>query len=271
VYREPATLSGGARAVVALLDEGNSSAVSVVASQTITTPGQQPVEFSLTFATADIDPDRAYSIRAAIVDGDNAWISEAGVPVITKGAPTSGVVVPLTYRPDLLLGEVTGTLTGIDGELGDGASSVTLVTDPASGVVLGFDARPQAGATAPIPFSVPFNVADVDPDVAYVVTSEVTDGARTWETTSPPRVITGGNPLAGVEVSLAAVPTPTPMPTPTPSPTPVPSPTPAPTPGDGDEGGTSGLLLLALGALVVAGIAAFLYARRKPTPPVDEA
>jgi uncharacterized lipoprotein YbaY len=217
VYPEPATLSGAAKAVVALLDEGNGSSVAVLTSEVIPTPGQQPIAFSLTFATADLTAERAYTIRGAIIDGDNAWISAEGVPVITNGAPTSGVVVPLTYRPDLLLGEVTGTLTGIDETLSDGASSVTMVVQPETGVVLGFDARPQPGATAPIPFSVPFNVADVDANVTYVVTSEVTDGAQSWETTTAPAVITNGNPFSGVVVPLAAAATPTPSPTPSPT------------------------------------------------------
>ena len=192
-----------------------------MASQVIPTPGQQPVAFSLAYATADIDPDRAYTIRGR----DRRRRQRLGLRgrasrSSPSGAPTSGVVVPLTYRPDLLLGEVTGTLTGIDGPLGDDASSVTMVVQPDTGAVLGFDARPQAGATSPIPFSVPFNVADVDPESTYVVTGEVTDGERSWESSTPPRVITDGNPFSGVDVPLAAVATPTPEPTATPAPTP---------------------------------------------------
>jgi uncharacterized lipoprotein YbaY len=259
---------------VALVDEGNGSSVAVVASDVIRTPGQQPIAFSLTYATAEIDANKTYTIRAAIVDGDNAWVSATGVPVITAGAPTSGVVVPLTYRPDLLLGEVTGTLTGVDATLGDDASSVTMVVRPDTGAVLGFDARPQPGATSPIPFSVPFNVAEVDPGATYVVTSEVTDGERSWESTTSPKVITGGNPLTGVAVPLAAVATPTPSPSPTPSPTPSPAPTPSatpvPTPAPEEEGGPPWLLLLIIAAVVVGGIAAYLYTQRNDTPPPTE-
>ncbi len=262
VYAEPAKLSGGAKAVVALLDEGNRSSVSVIASEVVATPGQQPVAFSLQYATASIDPAKTYTIRAAIIDGDNAWVSAKGVPVITNGAPTSGLVVPLTYRPDLLLGDVTGTLTGVDGTLGGGASSVTMVVDPTTGAVLGFDARPQAGASAPIPFQVPFNVADVKADAPYVVTGEVTDGDKSWQTTTPPRVITGGNPFSGVEVPLAAVATPTPAPTPTPTPAATPVPVP-----EGNGGGGAPWLALLVVALVVGGIAAVIYARRRTPPP----
>jgi uncharacterized lipoprotein YbaY len=269
VYREPATLSGVAKAVVALVDEGNGSSVAVVASEVIETPGQQPVAFSLTYATADIQADRTYTIRAAIVDGDNAWVSATGAPVITNGAPSSGVLVSLTYRPDLLLGEVTGTLTGIDEPLGDGASAVTMVVRPDTGAVLGFDARPQPGASAPIPFSVPFNVADVDPDVTYVVTGEITDGEQSWESATSPKVITGGNPLSGVEVQLVAVATPTPSPSP--SPTPAPSATPVPTPSPEEGGGIPPWLILVFAVIVIGGIAAYLLARRRaadgePTP-----
>ncbi len=187
--------------------------------------------------------------------------------MITEGAPTSGVVVPLTYRPDLLLGEVTGRLTGIAEPLGDGASSVTLVVQPDTGTVLGFDARPQPGATSPIPFSVPFNVADVDPEATYVVTSEVTDGERSWESGTQPRVITEGHPFSGVDVPLVAVETPTPPPTPSPSASPTPAGTPVPTPGPGEGDGGPPWWLLIVAAVVIGGIAVFLYLRRGATPP----
>jgi uncharacterized lipoprotein YbaY len=269
VYREPAKLSAAAEAIIALVDEGNGSSVAVLASQVITNPGQQPIAFSVDYKTADVDPAKTYTIRGAVVDGDNAWVSATGVPVITEGAPVSGVVVPLTYRPDLLVGEVTGTLTRIDGTLGDGAASVTMVVQPDTGAVLGFDARPLPGASAPIPFSVTFNVAEVDPNATYVVTSEVTDGDRTWESVQPPAVITDGNPLTGVTVSMtaAATPTPTPSPTPTPAPAVTPAPTPEPGGGTGGDGSPPWLLLFVVAAVVVGGIAAFLYARRNATPP----
>lgn len=247
---------------MALLDEGNGASVAVVTSDVIETPGQQPVAFTLQYATSSIDPAKTYTIRAAIIDGSNAWASAKGVPVITKGAPASGVVVPLTYQPDLLLGDVTGTLTGVDGTLGSGASSVTMVVDPTTGTVLGVDARPQAGASGPIPFSVPFNVADVKADAPYVVTGEVTDGQRSWQTTTPPRVITGGNPFSAVTVPLAAVPTATPAPTPTQTPAVTPAPVPE---GNSSSSGPSWLLPLLL-VVVVGGIAAVVYARRR-TPP----
>ncbi len=269
VYREPAKLSGGAKAVVALLDEGNGPSVAVVASEVISAPGQQPIAFSLTYPTSRIDPAKTYAIRAAIVDGDNAWVSATGVPVITNGAPSSGVVVSLVYRPDLLLGEVTGTMTGVSGPLSDGASSVTMVVQRETGTVLGFDARPQPGATTPIAFSVPFNVADVDPEATYVVTSEVTDGDGSWESSTQPQVITNGNPFSGVVVPLTAVATPTPAPTPSPTPAPSASATPAPVPGEGDGGPPWWLLILAL--IVIGGVVAFLFIRRNATPPADGA
>ena len=269
VYREPAKLSEGAKAVVALVDEGNGSSVAVVASEVIPTPGQQPIAFSLGYATARIDPARAYTIRAAIIDGDNAWVSATGVAVITEGAPTSGVVVSLTYRPDLLLGEVTGTMTGIAGPLGDGASSVTMVVQPETGTVLGFDARPRPGATSPIPFSVPFNVADVDPEATYVVTSEVTDGDSSWESSTQPKVITDGNPFSGVVVPVAAVATPTPAPRLHQARRRSASAAPTPAPGEGEGGPPWWLLIVAL--VVIGGVVAFLLIRRNAEPPPDAA
>ena len=42
-----------------------------------------------------IDPSATYTIQATIVDGDDAWVTAHGVPVLTKGNP-SKVEITLT-------------------------------------------------------------------------------------------------------------------------------------------------------------------------------
>ena len=110
-YREPHTLSGDAFAVVALV-RGSARATenSIVASEIDRGITTVPVSFSLDLGGATIDPSATYTIQATIVDGENAWVTAHGIPVLTKGNP-SNVAITLSYRPDLLKGAVTGQIT----------------------------------------------------------------------------------------------------------------------------------------------------------------
>jgi uncharacterized lipoprotein YbaY len=57
-----------------------------------------PVSFSLDLGGAVIDPSATYTVQATIVDGDDAWVTARGVPVLTKGNP-SKVSITLDFRP----------------------------------------------------------------------------------------------------------------------------------------------------------------------------
>src|SRR4029078_3703430 len=85
-----------------------------------------------------------YTLQATIVDGDNAWVTAHGVPVLTKGNP-SNVAITLTYRPDLLKGAVTGQVTAVGLTPTATAYSMTVLVDPATGESLGIDVRNLAG------------------------------------------------------------------------------------------------------------------------------
>ena len=61
----------------------------IVGSQVIQTPGQKPIAFKVGYTKSQIDSNLVYSIEAAVLDGDKAWVTAAGTPVITKGNPTS--------------------------------------------------------------------------------------------------------------------------------------------------------------------------------------
>lgn len=55
-----------------------------------------PIPFELTYPTDEIDDRFTYAVSARIeYEGELLAITDTVVPVITNGAPTSGVVVPL--------------------------------------------------------------------------------------------------------------------------------------------------------------------------------
>jgi hypothetical protein len=98
----------------------------------------------------------------------------------------------------------------------------------------------------------------------------VFDGANEWRSSTGTPVITSGNPLAGVVITVAQTSpsaTPTPAATASPSPTAAATATAAPTATGGTSGGTSGggidPLILGVLALVVIGGAAVIYLMRR--------
>jgi uncharacterized lipoprotein YbaY len=263
-YPEPHTLTAGATAAIALVaGKGKVTSTSIVSTQSISPAGQVPIAFKITYDPAQIDPSAVYTVQAGVFDGDVAWVTSKGIPVITNGVQAD-VAITLAYRPDVAKGEVTGSVTGVGIDLGTDATSMAVLIDVDSGLSLGVDlTRPT---TLPAPFAIPFAVSDLKSDGTYVVQAEVTAGDQTWANAAGVPVITGGNPLSGVQVVVNEVAKPTPSPSPTPVPTPTASP--PPTADTGLDGGTLLLPLIILGALIAVG--GFLLARSKddePPPP----
>jgi uncharacterized lipoprotein YbaY len=216
--------------------------------------GNVPMAFSLDLGDASIDPSATYTIQAMIVDGDNAWVTAKGVPVLTKGNP-SNVAITLDYRPDVMKGAVSGQITGMGIHPSPTAYAMAVLIDPATGGSLGIDVR-TVDQGLPVAFSVPYSVGDIQPTADYVVTAEVGDSGSLWRNAAGVPVITNGNPKAGVQVVVTEVSTPAP------SPTPAPSAAPTPEPGRSDDGNLLTLIIL----VVVAGaVAAFLVARGRGT------
>jgi uncharacterized lipoprotein YbaY len=204
-YREPATLSADARAIVVLVEgAGRATAGNVVGSTVVVNPGPVPIAFQLSYATADIDPAITYSVAATIVDGDRTWVTNGGTPVITKGNPTSGVALKLVYIADVLKGAVTGTITGVDIELGPEAFSAAVLVDLSSDTRVGIDIHPSPTGV-PIPFTVPFDPATINPATSYVVTAAIVDEPERWTNPVGVPVITNGNPLTDVTVPVASI------------------------------------------------------------------
>ncbi|MDP9484034.1 MAG: YbaY family lipoprotein [Chloroflexota bacterium] len=252
-YAEPHHLSTAAVAAVALVrGTARPNENPIVATQIIRSPTATPVAFSLVYDTALVDPGAQYSIQAAIVDGANAWVTGPGTAVIAGGS-AGPVDLVLAYRPDLVKGEVSGSLTGVTLAPTEAAYAVAVLVDPASGQSLGIDLLATVG-TVPISFSVPFALAAIDPARDYLVGARLVDGDRTWQNEAGVPVITRGNPIADVQVVVAE----------TRAVGPGPSPGPRPSPATAGTGGDvrPGIVLLVLAFVVgVAGVV--LYDRSR--------
>ena len=218
-YREPHTLTADAFAVVALV-RGSARVTenTIVASEIDQDITAVPVSFSLDLGGAEIDPSSTYTIQATIVDGDDAWVTAHGVPVLTKGNP-SKVAITLDFRPDVLKGAVSGQITGIGVQPSETAYGITVLVDPSTGDSLGIDVK-TVDQGLPVAFSVPYSITDVEPTADYVVTAEVGDSTGIWRNAAGVPVITKGNPKAGVQVVVTQVSTPVPSATPIPTPAP---------------------------------------------------
>ena len=256
-YAEPHQLSGDAFAVVALV-RGSARATesSIVASEIDRDITSVPVSFSLDLGSATIDPSATYTVQATIVDGDDAWVTAHGVPVLTKGNPST-VAITLAFRPDVLKGAVTGQVTAIGLAPTATAYSMTVLVDPATGESLGIDVR-NVGAGLPAAFSVPYAIMDIRPNQDYVVTAEVGDEGQTWRNVAGVPVITNGNPKSGVQIVVTPVAVAAPSASPTPTPSPAPSAAPVPDNRRSDDGNLLWIIIL---IAVIAAIAAFLIAR----------
>ena len=107
IYLDRAALDPNAVIEVELVQIAADSAGTVVASETVNAEGRQvPIPFELNYDPALIDPTQTYMVQARIlVNGQPVYASQAGVPVITNGAPSAGI--------EVLVGPVmTGTACG---------------------------------------------------------------------------------------------------------------------------------------------------------------
>ena len=236
--------------------EGN-----VITSVSIRDPGQVPVAFELAYPMSAVTTGASYYLYAGIQDGDQAWVTPVGVAVKAPWPLTEGVELLLAYRPDLLKGAVSGTITGVglDPARDPEAYGTALIVKVSTGETVGFQLITPVGAV-PVPFSVPYDPATIDPNADYVARGSIWDGTTLWTTDAGVPVITKDNARSNVILTVTAVPVATP--TPTAAPTPAPSPAVDPQPAD-NGGGTLPILLI-LGLAVIGGVvAAVVYRNRK--------
>jgi uncharacterized lipoprotein YbaY len=90
-YRERIALPNGAVFEAMLEDVSRADAPSETIAQTrITSPGNPPIAFTITYDPAKILADRRYAVRAKILVNDKLLFStDTAAPVITGGRPTS--------------------------------------------------------------------------------------------------------------------------------------------------------------------------------------
>ncbi len=114
-YQDRSALPPGAIIAVQLADVSIADApATVLATQTITVGDQQaPFPFELAYDPTAVNPGARYAVQARItIDGQLRYATQTIIPVITNGAPTSGVEVLVSPvlaggAPGLLAGNVT--------------------------------------------------------------------------------------------------------------------------------------------------------------------
>jgi uncharacterized lipoprotein YbaY len=236
---------------------------SVLASSLLPSPGPKPVAFKLAYDRSAATGG-SYRVVAALIDGDLAWLNNQGVAVPVPQPVIEDVAVPLTFMPDLLKANVTGTIvgSGLNGSGSPTSYATVMVIEHDSGRIIGFGASTPIGA-APVPFVVPYSLADIDHGAVYTAEATAWDGTVHWSSTGPTPVITSGAPTAGVAVNVTAGLAPTPPPTTAPSPSPAPI---APVDTGIGLGGWILLVALVIAAAALIAWAWVMYRRRTPKP-----
>jgi len=246
-WAENHELTATAHAVVILVSgTAGPSAGRTIASTEFTDPGPQPVAWELAYPFSALEDGETYRLYAGIVDGDLAWVTPIGVPVQTGVALVEGVELPLAFRPDLLKGAVTGTINGVGLDSGSDpeAWGTASLVDLTSGETVGFQFIEPTGA-APVPYSIPYDPAAVNPNADYVVVGSIWDGTTQWLSTAGVPVLTKDNARTDVQLTVTAVAAPTPTATPAPTATTAPV-------APADSGGGIGSILIVL--LVIGGV-----------------
>ncbi len=101
-YRERITLSPDAKLVVELRDVSyQHAAAPLIARQTITGPGQVPIDYKVGYNRDDIDSRSIYSVSAKIVESDGrlAFTNDTAHEVITRGNPNKVNMVLVLVQP----------------------------------------------------------------------------------------------------------------------------------------------------------------------------
>ena len=117
-YREKLDLSEGATLIVELRDVSYADASApLIASQTISGPGQVPIRFKVEYNRADINSRSRYSISARIIESDGrlAFTNDTAYEVITHGRPDRvDMLLVLVEPPPDLVGEGSDWRTWIE-------------------------------------------------------------------------------------------------------------------------------------------------------------
>ena len=101
-YRERLALTPDAKLVVELRDVSYADAAApLIARQTISEPGQVPIEYKVEYNRGDIDSGNRYSVSASIIESDGrlAFTNDTAHEVITHGNPNRVDMVLVLVQP----------------------------------------------------------------------------------------------------------------------------------------------------------------------------
>ena len=212
IYLDRSALDPNAVIEVDLLQTSVGNPDTVIASQSINAEGRQvPIPFEIAYDPAQIDPSQTYLVAARIlVNGAPAYASHAATPVITNGAPTTGIEVLVG---PVMAGIAGGTLTGNVSYLERIALSpeamITVELQDAStgtpAVIASQDIFAE-GRQVPIPFELPYDQAAINPMGTYLLSARINEaGQTTFASQTGVPVLTNGAPTSNVEIIVNPV------------------------------------------------------------------
>jgi putative lipoprotein len=187
-----------------------------ISSQRIEANGKQvPFPYELKYDPAQIDEKNTYAVRATIKDGDQLlFTSTTANPVITRGAPTSGVEIIVdpvassgTSSPSVITGTVTyrnrvalPPTAVIEVTLQD----ISLADAPAK--VISTQQIEAGGQQAPFAYELAYDPAQIDPRNTYSVSARITEGNELlFISDTAYLVLTRGAPLTDVDILVMAL------------------------------------------------------------------
>lgn len=214
-YLERIALAPDAVITVELQDVSTGT-VAVISSVDVPAEGRQvPIPFELPYDAATINPAGTYLAGARISQGGQIiFASQTGVPVLTNGAPTSGVEIVVNQAtastaPGVIRGTVT---TPRPPETLDPAAVLQVeLREPmlADAPAVANIEIPLAGMAFPMSFELPYDPATIAADRAYAVAARVLSGNRLlYVSLAPVPVLTNGAPASEIAVPVALVPDP---------------------------------------------------------------
>jgi uncharacterized lipoprotein YbaY len=187
-----------------------------ISSQRIEANGKQvPFPYELKYDPAQIDERNTYAVRATIKDGDQLLFTSTQIyPVITHGAPTSGVeiiVEPVASSASASESAVTGTVTYLVRRALPPTAVIEVVLQDVSkmdapAATISSQTIQANGKQVPFPYELKYDPAQIDERNTYAVRATIKDGDQLlFTSTTHIPVITRGAPTTDVEIIVEPV------------------------------------------------------------------
>lgn len=212
LYLDRSALAPDAVIEVSLVQTSLGNPDIVLSTQTVNAEGRQvPIPFEIAYDPAQIDPTQTYLVTARIlVNGEVAYYSQGGMPVITNGAPTEGIEVLLgPALTGIAGGNLTGTVIYFERVAMAPDAIITVdLQNVSSGTanVVATQTINAEGRQVPIPFELPYDPATIDPAGTYLLSARISEGGQTtFASQSGIPALTGGAPTSNVEVLVSPV------------------------------------------------------------------